>query len=273
MLTDTHAHLDFPELQADFPGVLARAAEAGIHRIISIGTTVESSTRALGFASEHPQIHCAVGIHPNNAHEVQPDYLDQLRRLAGSPRVAAIGEIGLDWYWLPSAAAARGQTMDDPGISEEEMKRRQEEVFRAQLDLSIELGLNVVIHQRSSWDDTLRVLREYRGRVRTVFHCFGEHWERAQELFDLGHIVSFTGIVTFKNGAQIQDVARRIPSDLFMVETDAPFLAPTPLRGKRCEPAYTRLTAEFIAKLRGELIEGLAENTERTAERFFRLHA
>jgi TatD DNase family protein len=271
MITDTHAHLDFPELQADLPGVLARAADAGIHRVISIGTSVESSRRALGFATEYPNVHCAVGIHPNNAHEVPPGYIDELRRLAQSAPVAAIGEIGLDWHWLPSAAAARGQQVEETGLSEEELKRRQRVIFREQLDLAVELGMNVVIHQRASWEDTLEVVRDYTGKLRAVYHCFGENWERAQTLFALGHLVSFTGIVTFKNGAQIQEVARRVAADRFMVETDAPYLAPVPHRGKPCEPAYTRLTAEFVAKLRAESIETLAKNTERTAEGFFRL--
>lgn len=271
MLTDTHAHLDFPELQTDFEGVLARAAEAGVQRIVSIGTSVEGSRRTLALAATHPSIHAVIGIHPNNAHEAEPDYINKLRELAKRTRVAAIGEIGIDHYWLPSAAAARAQAVEASVLSEEEIKDRQEVVFRAQLDLAIELGLNVVIHQRAAWEPTLAVLREYVGRVRCVFHCFGESWTRAEELFALGHIVSFTGIVTFKNAAQVQEVAARLPRDHFMVETDSPYLAPIPFRGKRCEPAHVRLTAEFIAKLRGEAIEELAAGTEAVAEGFFRL--
>lgn len=271
MLTDTHAHLDFPELQADFPGVLARAAEAGVHRIVSIGTTVEGSRSTLALAAAHLNIHAVIGVHPNNAHEAQGDYIGELRTLALGARPAAIGEIGIDHYWLPSAAAARGQKTEETGLGEEEIKQRQEEVFQAQLDLAIELGLNVVIHQRAAWEPTLAVLREYAGRVRCVFHCFGESWARAEELFALGHIVSFTGIVTFKNAAQIQEVAARVLRDRFMVETDCPYLAPIPFRGKRCEPAHVRLTAEFIAKLRGETLEELASGTEAVVEKFFRL--
>lgn len=271
MLTDTHAHLDFPELQADFAGVLARAAEAGVHRIVSIGTSVESSRRTIALSAEHPNLRPVIGIHPNNAHEAAAGYLDELRALAGTARIAAIGEIGIDHYWLPSAAAARGQKMDDPGLSEEGIKRRQNRVFREQLELAIELGLNVVIHQRAAWESTLEVLRDYTGRVRCVFHCFGESWARAQELFALGHLVSFTGIVTFKNAAQVQEVAARVSADRFMVETDCPYLAPIPFRGKTCEPAYVRHTAEFIAKLRGQTVEELAAATERVAESFFRL--
>jgi TatD DNase family protein len=271
VLTDTHAHLDFPELQADFPGVLARAAAAGVYRIISIGTSIESSRRTIALAAAHPSLRAVIGIHPNNAHEAAPNYLDDLRTLARNAPIAAIGEIGIDHYWLPSAAAARGQKMDDPGLAEDEIKRRQETIFREQLDLAIELGLNVVIHQRAAWEPTLQVLRDYTGRVRCVFHCFGESWARAEELFALGHLVSFTGIVTFKNAAQVQEVATRIAPDRFMVETDSPYLAPIPFRGTTCEPAHVRLTAEFIANLRGEPLERLAAHTERVAENFFRL--
>jgi TatD DNase family protein len=271
VLTDTHAHLDFPELQADFAGVLARVAEAGVHRMVSIGTSIESSRRTIALAAAHPHIRPVIGIHPNNAHEAPASYIDELRVLAGSAPVAAIGEIGIDHYWLPSAAAARGQKMDDTGLAEDEIKRRQETVFREQLDLAIELGLNVVIHQRAAWEPTLRVLRDYRGRIRCVFHCFGESWARAEELFALGHLVSFTGIVTFKNAAQVQEVAARVSADRFMVETDCPYLAPIPHRGKICEPAYVRHTAAFIARLRGQTIGELAASTERVAESFFKL--
>ncbi len=271
MLTDTHAHLDFPDFAADFPGVLERAEAAGVKRLISIGTSVEGSGRALALAHAHANIWAAIGIHPNNAHEAPPGFLDDLRALAQRPRVAAIGEIGLDYYYLPSAVLARGGTVEETGFTEDELKRRQEEVFRAQMDLAVELGMNVVIHQRASWDATVQVLRDYTGKTRCVFHCFGESWARAQEILALGHLVSFTGIVTFKNAVAVQEVAARVPADRFMVETDAPYLAPIPFRGKRCEPAYVRQTAEFVAQLRGETLEQLAASSESVANDFFRL--
>ena len=130
-------------------------------------------------------------------------------------------------------------------------KSKQASLFEQQLDLAVELGLNVVIHQRDAWDDTLEIMRPYTGKVRGVFHCFGGSLEQANEVLDLGHLVSFTGIVTFKNGAAVREVAAQIPLWKFMVETDCPYLAPVPFRGKRCEPAYTRLVAESIAAARG----------------------
>ena len=143
-------------------------------------------------------------------------------------------------------------------------------MFEQQLDLAAELGLNVVIHQRDAWDDTLEIMKPYTGKVRGVFHCFGGSLEQANAVIDLDHLVSFTGIVTFKNGATVREVATQIPLWKFMVETDCPYLAPVPFRGKRCEPAHTRIVAETIATARGMTMEEVAEATTETAEKFFR---
>jgi TatD DNase family protein len=171
-----------------------------------------------------------------------------------------VGEIGLDYHRLPPdpAEAAR-------------VKEIQAEIFRAQLRLAAEAGHNVVIHQRDSWDDTLAILKEFTGKVRGVFHCFGGTTAQAEELFALGHLVSFTGIVTFKNAPVVQQTVRAVPLDKFMVETDCPYLAPVPYRGKRCEPAHTRLVAERIADLRGIPLTEVAAATTATARAFFRL--
>jgi TatD DNase family protein len=141
-----------------------------------------------------------------------------------------------------------------------------------QLELAVELGLNVVIHQRDAWDDTLEILNSFTGRVRGVFHCFGNRPDQAAEILALGHLVSFTGIVTFKNAALVRETVAAIGDDAFMVETDCPYLAPVPHRGKRCEPSHTRLVAEKIAEIRGRSLEEVALQTTRTAETFFRLH-
>jgi TatD DNase family protein len=143
-------------------------------------------------------------------------------------------------------------------------------LFEEQLDLAAELGLNMVIHQRDAWDDTLEIMTPYAGKLRGVFHCFGGTLDQANEILALGHLVSFTGIVTFKNGKQVRDVAAQVPIDKFMVETDCPYLAPVPFRGKRCEPAYTRLVAEEIAKARNVPLQEIAGATTTTAEQFFR---
>lgn len=287
MLVDTHAHLDFPDFADDLEAVLARAEAAGVTRIISIGTSVESSRRAVALAEKYPQILAAVGVHPNSADEAGEDFIDELRALAQSPRVVAIGETGLDYHRLPGHASRSGAFNNEslraigfvstelPGegqgnFLDAQYKMRQAEVFEQQLELAVDLGLNVVIHERDAWDDTLAILANYTGRLRAVFHCFGKSARHAEKLFALDHVVSFTGIVTFKNAADAQATASAAPADRFMVETDCPFLAPVPFRGKRGEPAYARQIAEHLAALRKESLQDLAAETSRTAESFFR---
>ena len=155
-------------------------------------------------------------------------------------------------------------------IADGAMKSAQVEAFKAQLDLGVELGRNVVIHQRDAWEDTLDILRPYTGKLRGVFHCFGGSPEAASEIAAMGHLVSFTGIVTFKNATPVQETAKSVAADGYMVETDCPYLAPVPFRGKTCEPAHVKLTAEKIAELRGESAGKIAGDTERTANTFFK---
>jgi TatD DNase family protein len=259
MLIDTHAHLDYSDFDPDRAEIISRAEEAGVTEIISIGTRVDSSTRAVELAENFPNIWATVGIHPCDADDAPEDALARLRELAQSVRVVALGEIGLDYHRLPEDAAAV-----------EASKWRQAELFRAQLDLAAELGLNAVIHQRDSWDDVLSILSGYTGRLRGVFHCFGGTLEQARDVIELGHLVSFTGIVTFKNARQVQATAQDVAADKFMVETDCPYLAPVPDRGKRCEPAHTRRVAETIAGLRGASVGEIAARTTATAREFFR---
>ena len=261
MLIDTHAHLDSTDYDPDRAEVIARATAAGVTGIISIGTRIDTSTRAVELAENFPNIWATVGIHPCEAEAllVPEDAVERLRALAQSSRVVAIGEIGLDYHRLPENPAAA-----------EANKRRQALFFRRQLELTAELGLNAVIHQRDSWDDTLKILDEFTGKVRGVFHCFGGTIEQAREVIALGHLVSFTGIVTFKNARQAQATAQDIAFDQFMVETDCPYLAPVPDRGKRCEPAHTRRVAEQIAQLRGVGLEEVAARTTATAREFFK---
>ena len=255
----------------------------GVTRIITIGTSLASSRRAVELAETHPNIYAVIGVHPTTAEEAEEDVIDPLRELARSPRVVAIGETGLDYHRLPSAenakeksaqvfAALQGETEEqmDARLHDGAYKSKQASLFEQQLDLAVELGLNVVIHQRDAWDDTLELMRPYTGKVRGVFHCFGGSLEQAQTVLALGHLVSFTGIVTFKNGAAVREVAAQLPLDSVMVETDCPYLAPVPFRGKRCEPAHTRLVAESIAAARGQTLEEIARATTATAENFFR---
>jgi TatD DNase family protein len=286
MLIETHAHLDYPNFASDLDDVLRRATEAGVTRIITIGTSVESSRRAIDLAEKYSNIYAVIGVHPTYAEQAEEDVITPLRELAKSRRVAAIGETGLDYHHLPSVEAAKEKNVQVfarafQGETEEEIeaniqdgayKSRQASLFQQQLDLAAELGLNVVIHQRDAWDDTLEILKPYAEKLRGVFHCFGGSLEQANQVINLDHLVSFTGIVTFKNGVAVRDVAAQIPLWKFMVETDCPYLAPVPFRGKRCEPAHTRIVAETIAATRGIPLEEVGEATTETAEKFFRLN-
>ncbi len=283
-LIDTHAHLDYPDFESDLEGVIARAAEAGVTRMISIGTGIESSRRAVALTERFPNLFAVIGIHPTNVTEEGLDFLPALRELALHPKVVAIGETGIDYHHVPeglqspkaasvdSALLTQSSGDQERLIAEGAWKASQADAFRMQLDLAVELGLNVVIHQRSSWSDTLDVLRDYTSKVRGVFHCFGGTPREAAEVASLGHLVSFTGIITFKNAEQVREAAAAVPADGYMVETDCPYLAPVPYRGKRAEPAHTRLVAETVAKVRGISLEEVAAQTTRTAEAFFRFN-
>jgi TatD DNase family protein len=285
-LVETHAHLDYPDFAVDFEDVLRRASEAGVTRILTIGTSIESSRRAIELAEKYPNIFAVIGVHPTYAGEAPDDVMTPLRELAKSPRVVALGESGLDYHSLPSKEAAKdkkvqvfanalqGETEEqiDASIADGAYKSKQGMLFEQQLDLAVELRLNMVIHQRDAWEDTIEIMQPYTDKLRGVFHCFGGTREQAEEVIALNHLVSFTGIVTFKNGASVREVAAQIPLWKFMVETDCPYLAPVPFRGKRCEPAYTRLVAESIASARGNSLQEVAEATTETAEKFFRFN-
>jgi len=285
MLIETHAHLDYPEFAGDLDDVLRRAADAGVTRIITIGTSIESSQRAIDLAERHPAVYATVGVHPTYVQEAEEDVFTPLRELAKHPRVVAIGETGLDYHRLPSEEVAKEEQVQvmtalrtetdeeiEAQIRDGAYKSKQASLFQQQLDLAVELGLNAVIHQRDAWEETLQIMQPYTGKLRGVFHCFGGSLDQANEVLDLDHLVSFTGIVTFKNGAAVREVAAQIPLWKFMVETDCPYLAPVPFRGKRCEPAHTRIVAEAIAAARHVPLEEIAEATTETAEKFFRLN-
>ncbi|PYJ13837.1 MAG: TatD family deoxyribonuclease [Verrucomicrobia bacterium] len=285
MLIETHAHLDYPDFANDLDDVLRRAVDAGVTRVITIGTSIESSRRAIDLADKYPTVYATIGVHPTYVEEAEEDVFTPLRELAKHPRVVAIGETGLDYHRLPSEKVAKEKQVQvmtalrtetdeeiEAQIRDGAYKSKQASLFQQQLDLAVELGLNVVIHQRDAWDDTLRIIQPYAGKLRGVFHCFGGSLNQANEVLGLDHLVSFTGIVTFKNGAAVREVAAEIPLWKFMVETDCPYLAPVPFRGKRAEPAHTRIVAEAIATARGVPLEEIAEATTETADGFFRFN-
>lgn len=263
-LYDTHAHLDFPEFANDLDEVLARAAASGVTKIITVGTSLQSSKRAIALAEQHPNVYAVVGWHPTEAETAPPDIRPVFRELAAHPKVVALGETGLDYHRLPPSTAAPAAQQREATV------RRQAELFKQHLELAAELGLNVVIHQRDAFDDTLAMLRPFAHKLRAVFHCFGEPPRRLEQVLELGALVSFTGVVTFKNAEAVRDTVAATPLDRFMLETDCPFLAPVPYRGKRCEPAYLRETAFAVAQIKGCSFETICNLTSRTAETFFR---
>ncbi len=264
MLTDTHAHLASESLEADLEGVLARATAAGVHRIVAIGCDVESSQRSLALAEQYPQILATVGLHPNYVTETpHGGWLQQLEELARHPRCAAIGETGLDFYH-PTPE----------GWTEPQYLERQQECFAAQLSLAASLGLNVVVHQRdrsgtACWEAVKSMMEPWHHRLRAVFHCWLHPWEEAAPMVAAGHLISFTGITTYRNAQVVAQCAAAAPDGSFMLETDSPYLAPVPHRGKRNEPAFVRETAAAVAASRGITPEALAVATSAVATDFF----
>jgi TatD DNase family protein len=263
MFYDTHAHLDYPDYANDLPDVIERAHAAGIAKIISVGTDLDSSRRAIQLAEKFPNVFAAVGWHPSNAMEAPDDLRPALHELAKHSKVVAVGETGLDYHRLPSSQ--NGSAEDAAHY-----KQRQADVFQQQIEVAIKAGLNCIIHQRDSFDDTLVQLKLFTGKVQGVFHCFGENTERMRRVLEIGSLVSFTGIATFKNGQNVRDIVAATPLDQFMLETDCPYLAPVPYRGKRCEPAYVKEISEVVAQVKGCSLEELSAATCKTAKTFFR---
>lgn len=260
---DTHAHLDYPDFADELPQLVERAAAAGITRLVSIGTDLESSARAVALAERFPGVFAVVGWHPNDAVRAPKDFRAELRELARHPKVVALGETGLDYFRLPSASG--GTTAEDAHV-----KARQAEVFQQQLEVAAETGLNCVIHTRGEcFEETLAMLQPFAGQVRGVFHCFVGTPEQMRRVLAMNSLVSFTGILTFKNAQSVRDTLVATPLGSFMLETDAPFLAPVPYRGKRCEPAYVKEIAAAAAQVKGCSLEELSVATCATAREFF----
>lgn len=246
--------------------------------MITIGTSLDSSRAGIALANRYPNVYATVGLHPTSIGENTPEFIEELKQLAQHPKVVGIGECGLDFYRLPDddksdiVETAFG-SITLRGIETElridSLKASQAAAFEQQLELAAQLEKPVVIHQRDSWNETLDILKQY--SVKAVLHCFTGGVAELSEVLAMGHHVSFTGIVTFKNAADVRAAARMAPADRVMVETDAPYLAPVPNRGKRCEPAYVRLTAEAIAKERGVGLNDFARTTTENAVNFFGL--
>jgi TatD DNase family protein len=265
MLTDSHCHLASHRfIPEEIPELIRKAHEAGINRLITLATCLEDVPANLKIAEE-PGIHACIGIHPCDVHNAPDDAPEQLATFAGDPRVAAIGETGLD-YFHPAP----------DGWDEDRYREQQRDFLHRHFQLAAAAKLNIVIHTRdkegqASLDDALAIYKEYHQQVRAVFHCFISTAANAQRVFDMGGIVSFGGVATFKSAREVRETILSCPAGSFMLETDAPYLAPEPHRGKRNEPAFVLHTAQYIAALRGETLDELAAHSNRTTESFFRL--
>jgi TatD DNase family protein len=261
MLIDTHCHLASAKFPADeMDEIVRRAIDAGVTRIVTIGTNLDDCWRNIALTEKYPEVFATVGIHPTDVLDLPEGtlWLEEIGQMLGNSKVIAIGEIGLDYFHPPNTGSVAAY------------HTRQAEVFRAQMEFAADQGYNIVIHQRESYEDTVAAVEPFDSKLRAVFHCFTGTIDQAKALLERGHLVSFTGIVTFKNARDVQECATSVPAGSFMVETDAPYLAPVPHRGKRCEPTFTRHTAEHLAKLRGVTIDELAAETTATAEAFFK---
>jgi TatD DNase family protein len=252
VLVDSHCHLDFPDFAPDRADVLTRARNAGVGTIVTIGTRLSKFAEVRAIAESAPELYCTVGVHPHEAEKEGVGDPAPLLAAAAHPKVVGIGETGLDYFYKHSAPAA------------------QERSFRAHIAAARESGLPLIVHARDADTDTMRILAEEHamGPFPGVIHCFTASRALAEHCVGLGLYISFSGILTFKNARDIQETAKALPVERILVETDAPYLAPMPNRGKRNEPAFVAHTAAFLANLRGEKL-GVID--EKTTENFFRL--
>jgi TatD DNase family protein len=251
MLVDSHCHLDFPELRADLDGVLARMAENDVTHALTISTTLETFPAVREVASVAPNLWCSAGVHPDERRDDREASLEELLAMAAGEKVVAIGETGLDYFRV------EGDT------------EWQRERFRTHIRAARACGKPLVIHTRNAAEDTLRIMREEGAEeAGGVMHCFTETWEVAEAAIAMGFHISFSGIVTFKNAVPLKEVAKRVPLERMLVETDSPYLAPVPHRGKSNQPAFVRHVAEEVANLRGI---AFGEVARATTENFFRL--
>ena len=251
-IVDSHCHLDFPDFEGEHEALIARAADQGVQLFVTISTFVSRIERLKALTREHPQVYASVGTHPHNAGE-EPDIpVGELVRLSQDPKIVAIGEAGLDYHYDKAPHEV------------------QETVFRRHIAAARETALPLVIHARDADEDTIRILEDESGKGAFPFilHCFSSGRKLAETGIALGGHVSFSGILTFKNSEDIRAIAADMPEDRILVETDAPYLAPPPYRGKRNEPAYVRQTAKVLAETRGVDLDTIARQT---SDNFFRL--
>lgn len=250
MLFDTHAHYYVEQFDPDRDEVLSALPAANVGLVLCPGCDLESSRQSIALAEQYPFLYAAAGVHPEDALGLPDDWLEQVEAMTHHPKVKAVGEIGLDYYW------------------QEVPRDLQKEVFRAQLALAQRLDMPVIVHDREAHGDSLAIVKEFPG-VRGVFHCYSGSVEDAKTLIKLGWHLSFTGTITFKNARKAPEVIAAVPLDRIMVETDAPYMAPTPYRGKRCDSRYVYRMAETIAQIKGLTTQEVEEATTENGKRLF----
>lgn len=252
MLFDTHAHLNDPAFDADRETLMEGLAEKGIGLVMNAGCSLQSSKDIVRMAERYPWLYASVGSHPDSADEVNEAVIEQYRTLCRHEKVKAIGEIGLDYYY------------------EDIPRQIQKKAFRMQLALAEELDMPVIVHEREAHDDGMRIVKEF-PRVTGVFHCYSGSAEMARQLVNMGWYIGFTGVLTFKNARKAVETAARIPLDRIVLETDCPFMAPEPYRGKRNDPGYLPKMAEKLAEIRGISVAEAEEITTQNAKRLYRI--
>jgi TatD DNase family protein len=284
MFIDTHAHLSFPEFADDLPQVIERAHAADVQRIVSVTTDLASAQRTLAIAERFPNVFVALGLHPSDASPLSLKLLQDMVPLADNPKVVAIGETGLDYHRLPAASGGLGSSRaatESGSLSSrnrETIKQQQRDLFLAHLKLAMERRLPAVIHNRDADADTLQILRAHTENLPKgwrpcgVMHCFAGDAKFALDCIEIGLLISFTGILTFKNAATLHDVAKKVSLDQVLLETDCPYLAPVPHRGKRNEPSYIPLIAQALAQIKGVSVDDVARATTENARRLFQFN-
>ena len=252
MLFDTHAHLNDPAFDPDREELMAGLAEKGIGLVMNAGCSLESSRDIVAMTERWPWLYGSVGSHPDSADEVNEDVIEEYRKLCRHEKIKAIGEIGLDYYY------------------EDIPREIQKNAFRMQMALAKELDMPVIVHEREAHDDGMRIVKEFPG-VTGVFHCYSGSAEMARQLVNMGWYIGFTGVLTFKNARKAVETAASIPLDRIVLETDCPFMAPEPFRGKRNDPGYLPKMAEKLAQIRGISVEEAISATTENAKRLYRI--
>ena len=253
MLFDTHAHLNDPAFDEDREALLTGLSDKGVSLVMNVGCCLESSRDCIAMAEKYPFVFASVGTHPDSAGEVDDSVIEEYRKLCKqNPKVKAIGEIGLDYYY---------ETIP---------REIQQKAFRMQMELAKELQMPVIVHERNAHDDGMRIVKEFKG-VTGVFHCYSGSAEMARQLVNMGWYIGFTGVLTFKNARKAVETAEQIPLERIVLETDCPFMAPEPFRGKRNDPGYLYRMAERLAEIRGIFVEEVQAVTTENAKRLYRL--